>query len=293
VPPTSAKLAQEHLTIFDWQHQVDHHQIRKLDRALRERRRDVTRRDDSVAILLEYDLKHVSNRWVVIENEDRLLQSHPCIVTGGVRIANMRSLPTSELLPSPRMALAPHAKVAALCVVAACAGQSGTHSPPAAFDPSEFYPLQAGNAWSYDVDTGEARTTLGITRVESFDGRIATVQTGRAVVRYEVLPEGIRVPPDDAWLIRGPLAEGATWPGRGGRSARLTSLEVRVDTPAGKFERCIEVVETGGKLDLEVSTVYCPRVGPVTVASTMRSNTSDRVAKVSARLSGFDVSLSP
>ena len=182
------------------------------------------------------------------------------------------------------------AALAALWLTAACAGQNPVASSNTTIDPSDLYPLQTGNAWSYDVDTGEPSTTLGITRVDAFDGRIAEVRTGRAVVRYEVLPEGIRVPPGDAWLIRAPLAEGATWPGRGGRTARVSSTDMTVETPAGTFERCVEVVETGGKLDLEVRTVYCPQVGPVWVASTMRSNVSDRVVTVSAQLRGYDVS---
>jgi len=108
--------------------------------------------------------------------------------------------------------------------------------------------------------------------------------------RNEVLPEGIRVPPSNAWLVRAPLVEGATWPGRGGRTAFLISTGTTVQTPAGAFDRCMEVLETGGKLDLEVRTVYCPGVGPVVVVSTMHSNVSDRVVTVSAQLRGFDVS---
>jgi hypothetical protein len=186
-----------------------------------------------------------------------------------------------------------HVAIAALCCSLACAGACAGHKPPppsrSVLAPSDLYPLKTGNAWSYDVDTGEASTTLGITRVEAFDGRIAEVHTGRAVVRYEVLPEGIRVPPGDAWLVRVPLVEGATWPGRGGRAARLVSTGMTIETPAGTFDQCIEVAETGGELELEVSTVYCPRVGPVRVVSTMRSNLSDRVVQVSAQLRGYDV----
>ncbi len=162
-------------------------------------------------------------------------------------------------------------------------------SSRATITPSDLYPLQTGNAWSYDVDTGDESTTLGIARVEAFDGRIAEVHTGRTVVRYEVLPEGIRVPPGDAWLIRAPLVEGATWAGRGGRTARLASIDMTVETPAGTFDGCVEVVEMGGKLELEVRTVYCPQVGPVRVSSTMHSNVSDRVATVSAQLRGYEV----
>ena len=136
----------------------------------------------------------------------------------------MRSLPTSELLRSPRMTSASVPRLPR----SVCGRLRRPKSLPldaTAFEPSELYPLDTGNAWSYDVDTGEASTTLAITRVEAFDGRIAEVHTGRAVVRYEVLPEGIRVPPDDEWLLRAPLVEGATWPGRGGRTARLISTE--------------------------------------------------------------------
>lgn len=179
--------------------------------------------------------------------------------------------------------------VAATLIMAACAS---TVRPalPKAIEPSDLYPLATGNAWSYDVDTGEPSTTLAVTRVETFDGRVAEVRTAQTLLRYEVLPEGIRVPPRDEWVLRAPFEEGATWPGRGGRTARLVSMGLHVETRAGAFDGCVLVSETGGKLELEVRTVYCPRVGPVSVESTMRSNVSDRALTVSAKLRGYDVS---
>lgn len=176
-----------------------------------------------------------------------------------------------------------------LCFAIACGGRSAPSTSPSVIDPLALYPLNEGNAWSYDVDTGEPPTTLAITRVESFDGRVAEVRTASAVVRYEVRPEGIYVPVDDAWLVRAPLREGAKWPGRGGRTAELVSMHAMVETAAGRFDGCVEVLELGGKLELEVRTVYCPGVGPVAVASTMRSNVSERALTVSARLRGFTV----
>ena len=134
----------------------------------------------------------------------------------------MRGLPTSELLSSPDMISAAWFRrrvgVAVLFLSAACAGRAPAPRAEAALDPSDLYPLSEGNAWSYDVDTGEASRTLGITRVESFDGRIAEVRTGQTVHRYEVTPEGIRVPSKNAWLVRAPLRAGATWPAPGGRT---------------------------------------------------------------------------
>jgi hypothetical protein len=176
------------------------------------------------------------------------------------------------------------------CLLVACAGSKPRLSSVDPIELGEFFPLHSGNAWSYDVDTGEPSTTLGVTRVEAFDGHLAEVRTGRATVHYELLAEGIRVPPEDVWLLRAPLQEGASWPARGGRTARVVSIDTRIETLAGKFEHCVEVSETGGKLELEIRIVYCPGVGPVALDSTMRSETSDRVVTVFARLRGYEVS---
>ncbi|MGB8331782.1 MAG: hypothetical protein WCE62_16765, partial [Polyangiales bacterium] len=67
---------------------------------------------------------------------------------------------------------------ALLGFVAACAGQHPPPSSRSAARPADLYPLQTGNAWSYDVDTGEASTTLAVTRVAAFDGHFAEVHTG-------------------------------------------------------------------------------------------------------------------
>jgi hypothetical protein len=176
---------------------------------------------------------------------------------------------------------------------AACIGKSPPPPSGNGIDARDFYPLQTGNAWSYDVDTGDPSTTLAITRVEAFDGRIAEVRTGDVIVHYEVRVEGVRVPSEEAWLIRAPLEPGAMWPARGGRTARLVSIHAVVSSRAGSFERCVEVLETGGKLDLEVRTIYCPGVGPVSVESTMRSELTNRAVTVSASLRGYQVNRPP
>ena len=181
----------------------------------------------------------------------------------------------------------------AACVALACSAKTAPTASRLEIDPRHLYPLQKGNAWSYDVDTGDASTTLAVTRVLAFDGRIAEVQTGDAIVRYEVDAEGIRVPSEDAWLIRAPLREGATWTARGGRTARLASERLPVSTRAGSFDDCVAVLETGGRLELEVRTVFCPGVGPVTVDSTLYLESSDRMLTVSARLRGYQVNPEP
>jgi len=180
--------------------------------------------------------------------------------------------------------------VACLMVLGCGASKPTTPDSPLVIAPIDLYPLRPGNAWSYDVNTGEPSSTLAVTRVATVQGSIATVRTGQGSLKYAISDEGIRVVSEDAWLFRAPLEEGASWPARGGRTGHLVSTEASIETPAGRFSGCLEVVETGGKLELEVRTVYCPFVGPVAVDSTMRSNVSDRSVSVHARLRGYDVS---
>ncbi len=170
-----------------------------------------------------------------------------------------------------------------------CSGAAVPSAPVDAVDPLDLYPLALDNAWSYDVDTGDPPTTLGITRVQSVDGDRVEVRTGDTVVRYELSPDGIRVPPENVWLVRGPLRVGATWPAPGGRTATVIALDLSAETGAGTFGDCVEINEHGGRLDLEVRTIYCAGVGPVVVASTMRSNVSERSVTVTATLRGYRI----
>ena len=289
ISPSPTKLAQEHLPVFDWQHQIDDHEIGKLDSALSQRGLNIACGDHLVAFLLKHHLKQVPHGRIVVENQNRCFGPHSCIVTRCVAFANMRHQPTSELLRSPRMRNSMIALVlAASSIVVGGCGASKPGAAPA-FAPIDIYPLRSGNAWSYDVNTGDPSTTLAVTRVETVDGSVATVRTGEQTIQYEIRKDGIRVVSEGAWLFRLPYEDGASWPARGGRTGRLVSTQASIETPAGRFTDCLEFVETGGKLELEVRTVYCPSVGPVAVDSTMRSNVSDRLISVHARLRGYQV----
>ena len=76
VSEPAPKLVQEDLTVFDRQHQVDDHQLRKLHRTLCKGRLHICRRHDIVAIVSEHDLQHVTKGRVVIQNENRQLPGH-------------------------------------------------------------------------------------------------------------------------------------------------------------------------------------------------------------------------
>lgn len=189
--------------------------------------------------------------------------------------------------------LARAAALAAVVVVAAGCGGART-APDHADDrdplaPRSLYPLAAGRVWSYDVDTGDGLSTLAITRVVSVRGPRVEVSSGSDPVVYEVGPEGIAYPGRDAWLLRAPIAEGATWPGRAGRRATVTDVDATIEVPAGRFRGCVVVAEADPATGRRIRTTYCPFVGPVEVRSELTLDVAGGVQRATARLLGTNV----
>src|SRR5262245_36711546 len=117
--------------------------------------------------------------------------------------------------------------------------------PPTALTPERLYPLVAGSAWSYDVDMGNGEPVLAITRVTQAGGGAATVQGGEGATRYELRPDGIYRASAGGYLLKAPLRAGATWPSGPGMQAEVVRLDAAVDSPAGRFRGCVEVLERG------------------------------------------------
>ncbi|MEM9190456.1 MAG: hypothetical protein AAGF12_14820 [Myxococcota bacterium] len=160
---------------------------------------------------------------------------------------------------------------------------------PERFAPHNLYPLQEGNVWSYNVDTGSELPALAITRVIATIGSRIEVSSGGDPIVYEKRGEGIYRPASDTWLLQSPIQEGAEWPSTGGRTARVTSVTASVETPAGEFTDCVRVEEGGGDDGKSINTVYCPGVGPVFLETQMQLTMTERPARVIARLLGWNL----
>ena len=166
--------------------------------------------------------------------------------------------------------------------------------------PTTLYPMGEGAQWVYDVDTGgDEPPTLGIFEVVYVNGndrRIANVRgmNARGIVThgdaigYRIERGGIRHLATGTWVLREPIAVGASWEGMGGRTARDTDIARRVEVVAGTYEGCVVVEESGGEDGRVVSTTYCPRVGPVIIESTLRSELTNRTIGTQARLRSHD-----
>jgi hypothetical protein len=159
--------------------------------------------------------------------------------------------------------------------------------PTDALTAARLYPLTAGSAWSYDVDAGDGSTVLAITRVTAVTGGVVSVQGGEGIERYELRPDGIYRPDRSGYLLKDPLQVGASWPSGEGVQAEIAAIDAAIETPAGKFGDCVEVVERGASSGAVISTTYCRDVGPVQVVSRLEMTTG--AVQVSARLRGYQI----
>jgi len=175
---------------------------------------------------------------------------------------------------------------ACLLLLLGCAS-SPKPVPDAALTAARLYPLAAGSAWSYDVDAGDGATVLATMRVTEAAGGRAAVQGGEGITRYEQRPDGLYRPDRDGYLLKEPLRAGATWPSGGGMTAAISTVSAALETPAGRFTGCVEVVERGAPTGAVISTTYCPDVGPVQVISSLDLTTG--TVRVVARLRGYQI----
>jgi hypothetical protein len=173
-----------------------------------------------------------------------------------------------------------------------CLGCGGAAPKPAgeALGVERLYPLRPGSVWTYDVDTGEGVPTLAITRVMSRKGEQVEVSNGSDAIVYEVRPDGLYRQDLDSYVLKTPVVPGTRWETRDGASAEITGVAQRVNGPAGDFQGCVEVRESGGANQKQVRTVFCPDVGPVEIESSLQMAVSGQVARVLAKLRGYDFS---
>src|SRR5438876_12449098 len=109
-------------------------------------------------------------------------------------------------------------RFAALVLACACATTSGG-SAGSASGAEEFFPLAAGNAWSYDVDG-----TLVILKVKAREGARADLGD----FGYEVRADGIVRTPPGKYVLQSPASVGREWTLPGGGRARITRADARV-----------------------------------------------------------------
>jgi hypothetical protein len=162
------------------------------------------------------------------------------------------------------------------CAAAPVAPDPVRSAPPQ--EAQEYYPLQTGWKWAYDVERAGERI-LAVTAVQERRPNAALLQAGGETLRYDISADGIarasvpslygesskRATSND-FLIKNPVRAGSSWPIEGG-TATITGIGRSVTVAAGTFDNCLVVEEARSGPPRLVRTTYAPGVGPVALES--------------------------
>jgi len=161
-------------------------------------------------------------------------------------------------------------------------GDTPSQPAPVVLQAQAYFPIQAGSSWDYQ---GEGNEFASFTRevIYSRDNRGQFKENNGGTVSsavFEVNPdtvtriyfEGEAYEPDNLLddpaftgndntvIIKAPLTPGTTW-NSGNYEKKIVSIEASVDTPAGKFDKCLQI-ETRTP-DSVVTEYYKENVGLV------------------------------
>lgn len=180
------------------------------------------------------------------------------------RNAMSRSLSSLGVVRASALGLA-----GALACALGCAtsGEAGVkHVPRVGLVAADYYPLAEGWKWAYDLEK-DGEKILAIYAVTARTAEGATILAGPERLDYVVTPQGI-AQADGAgvgdYVLKNPLAKGATWPVVGG-TARVVSTTEELTVDAGHFYDCAIVEVTRTKPPRLVRTTFAPDVGPIAI----------------------------
>lgn len=144
--------------------------------------------------------------------------------------------------------------------------------PPPPGGPGDYFPLAVGNEWIY-VDQSPAlpKNRRGVLRTVRILDRTAD-GFYRDNERGNLRVDGSCVRDRDRRLLCQPFTAGASWSSVLSATTteryEIASVGQTVDTPAGKFERCVKVRahnRVKASIDQVLEITYAPKVGPVLI----------------------------
>jgi hypothetical protein len=157
-----------------------------------------------------------------------------------------------------------------------CATTGGTSNdikPRSNLTAADFYPLQPGWKWAYDVEK-DGMNILATYAVLERNGDTAVVQTGDERLTYAVTPEGIAQKDGGMlgdFVIKNPVQVGAEWAVEGGR-AHVVSVTADFKLDSGEHYLGCLVVEVTRTDPVRVTrTTFAPDLGPVLLEMQVQS----------------------
>ena len=152
------------------------------------------------------------------------------------------------------------------CATGGVGDGAGPPPPPRDLRAADYYPLDAGWRWAYDLEK-DGQKILAMYGVLERTPDTAIVQAGDDRLMYAIAPDGIAQKEGTVlgdFVIKDPVKAGAEWPVAGGK-AKIVSVSEQVTTDAGKFSGCA-VVEVTREAPMRIArTTFAPGVGPVVI----------------------------
>ncbi|MFS8071125.1 MAG: hypothetical protein ACMG6S_32550 [Byssovorax sp.] len=209
---------------------------------------------------------------------------------------------------SLRSALLAIAGLVGLAGLAACGAAPG--APPAWLAPVDgtkkdlasgtalerFFPLVDGMIYHYVTENEMGEAGLLITRAGRTSERGGQLHFPTGSKRFEYVADGVTVLVDGnpTYVLKQPLAVGATWRGEHGGTTRVLSIAASVEVPQGHFDGCVQTLEERlGDRPVRYATTFCPGVGVVMLeaasgASLERASLKSYAAPIDVGLGGVD-----
>jgi hypothetical protein len=176
---------------------------------------------------------------------------------------------------------------AMLFALAGCGGSGA--APPAWLAPSaegrkdvasgsaleRFFPLVDGMIYHYVTESELGMQGLLIARVARTDEKLGELRFPAGVKRFRFVPDGVLLEANfgPVYLLKDPLAVGASWRGEHGGVTRVLTTSAAVDVPAGHFDGCVQTLEErSGDRPVRYATTYCPAVGVVMLEAASGAN---------------------
>ena len=145
-------------------------------------------------------------------------------------------------------------------------------APPATRTAADFYPLEPGWKWAYDLEK-DGQHMLAVYAVLERTPDTAIVQAGDERLIYAVVRDGVAQKDGTTigdFVVRNPIVLGAEWSVFAGK-ARIASVDERISLPSGDYEHCL-VVETLRTDPTRLSrTTFAPGVGPIAIEVQVQS----------------------
>jgi len=167
---------------------------------------------------------------------------------------------------------------AAIGALTGCSGSSG--APAAWLAPTtegqkdvssgtpleRFFPLVDGMVYHYATESMGGEHGFLVARVVRTSANAGELRFPKGRKRISFAKDGIvlELLEGPVYLIKEPVAVGATFRGEHGGTTRILAINAAIDVPAGHYDGCIQTLEErGGDAPVRYATTYCPGVGIV------------------------------